>query len=170
MYLKTAKARRSGFTLVEILVVTFIVTIVSLGISNIFVVGKRAWFIGSTQIAVQEAARNAMHRMTQELTFSSPLQSDIGLDGDAITFCKPESVDGSGNITWSAPIQYSLNEGQILRTVDSQINVLANDISVLQFSPLGSRSIEVVVSAQKNTIDGRNIEYSLKSQVYLRNE
>ena len=116
MYLTTSRARRSGFTLIEIAVALFIVTIISLGIINIFVVGKRAWFIGSTQVTVQEAARNAIDRMVQELTFSSPLQANIGLDGDTITFRKPASVDAGGSITWSAPIQYSLNEGQILRS------------------------------------------------------
>ena len=172
MYLKRDKTRHSGFTLVEIMVVVVIVSIISAAVVCTFVVGKRTWFIGSTQVAVQQAARNAISRMTQELTFSSPLKipNFSTLSGDTIAFHKPASVNANGDITWSGTIQYSLNTGQIVRTMGGQTGVLANNITALQFTPLGSQIIGIGLTAQQYTLDGRDIKYSLNSQVYLRNE
>lgn len=170
MYLNRGRSKPSGFTLAEIMVVAAIVAIIAAAVICIFVAGKRTWFISSAQVATQQAARNAIDRMSRELIFSSPLEADIGTSGDTITFRIPASVGADGDITWTGTIQYSLNAGQIIRTMASQTDVLANNIQALQFSPLGSRGIELEVTAQKYTLDGRNIEYPLSSQLYYRNE
>ena len=168
---------RRGFSLIEFMIVLLIFSIIMGSVFSVMTVSKTSWYSGSTQIEVQQETRRGMDRMVKELRQTNPTKiTGVPANGtpyNSISF-RLSVVDANGNTTWSSTINYSLgglNNQQILRTENSQQEVLANNIINLQFERSVSTSnvLEINLLSQKSIILGHNIGTSLTSQIKLRN-
>lgn len=182
-YAPACRTGRQGFSLVEALVSVFIFSLLFAALFMVLYGGQASWYTADTQTEVNQKARRPVLTMVKELrqTRSSEI-IDVPADGNnynTITFKIPEDVDGDGDvidalgrIEWSGNINYSLNaDNQIIRTTPSGPLVLADNISSLQFMrPVGSSDvIQISVTAQKNTVWGRNLESTISSSFKMRN-
>lgn len=170
--------RDLGFTLVEIMIVVVIFTLLIGTIFTVLATGKTSFQIGNVRIELQQDLRRGMDWITEELRQSgSSTISGVPANGswyDTITFRIPVGVSG-GNIVWETDeIQYllgGLNNRQLLRKVDSDEKVLANNIISLEFSrqSLSSGIVEIALEAEKETVKGHLVEVDLDFKIKLRN-
>ena len=169
-------SKRTGFTLVELMVVVAIFTGIVLGIFGILSSGRRAWLTSEAQIDVHSFARQIMNTITTELSESAPGKVTIinfSTDEDSIIFQTPASFSG-GVVTWSDQIQYSLggiNGQQFVRTnlTTGQTETKGNYITALRFNQPDIDRIEIVLLLSTQSVIGDTVNMELDSQVSLRN-
>lgn len=137
---------RTGFTLIELMVVILIFSIIVAAIFGVLTMGRQSWQTGTTQVQLQQETRKAMDRMVKELRPANLIS--IGAGASSMTFKVPidydpedindpeypynddnDVLDVNGDIEWGAndrindrldwTIEYSLSisNGQILRKV-----------------------------------------------------
>lgn len=180
---KRRKRSLTGFSLIEILISTAILSLVILGILGILQFADMSWHSDMGLLDLQQAARQAMDGITREIRRVDPLRNvTMAIDGTNIQFYIPGYTDS---------ITYSLSNNQIIREHPSGTNrVLANDISSLSFCWMHadgscttsrdcaglcptSYSAQVQLRAGK-TVKQRALVFpiagSLTEQVRLRNE
>ncbi len=170
--------RKSGLSMVELMVAVIIFTIMAIGIYTILFVGQEFWLSSKTRVELQQEARRAMEKMINELRQAGDLSiSDVPADGtwrNTITFKTPSGV-AAGALTWNADsIQYSRGgvEGmQFLRTSAGVAQVIALDIQSLQFrrQVASPNILEISIQAQKATEKNKTINYTLNFNIRLRN-
>jgi len=172
-----------GFTLVEILVATVIMSIIMAALFMTLSVGQRSWFSGDAAIELRDQAARAIMTMDKELSVTATKGiNEISLKNvndtsNTITFHLPQDnnadgsvVDANGNIEWSGPIIYSLNaSNQIIRTFGGRTSVLANNIVTLQFRRTADRIIQVDITAQKTPRTGQQIQDKDQAIINMRN-
>ena len=173
--------RESGFTLVEILIATFLFVLVLMGIFSVLIVADMSWHSDMGLLDLQQQARFAMDGMVREIRQADPAQSVIiGSGGTSLEFYIANITDST-----ASPINYALSNSQILREHPTgATKVLANDVSTLSFcwahnatscdtTRSNSNSIQVQVRANK-TVRQRVLTFPslapLVEEVKLRNE
>jgi hypothetical protein len=190
IYLKSNK----GVGLIE-LAITMVIFLVLIGMlyaamnSNRVTVNE-----GQDMIKLQQETRKVIDRITRELTASRSALVTIPITNDSVTFQMPvdwdsdgDAVDASGLVEWGAEgnlswtIRYflgGLNNQQILRRVfnasgvqQGADTVVANDINLFQVTrqPAQPNRILINLTAQKNTLDQRVINFNSGEQILLRN-
>lgn len=171
---------RTGFTLIELMIVMLIFSIILGAMFAVMNMGKASWHSGDTQIQVQQEARKGMDRIVKELR-QTGTSTIIGVPADGnlyntITFRIPDEdgIDANGNIEWGNQIAYSLgglNGQQLLRTEGEGLEVLANRVVNLQFRRQATTPniVEITLQSQKTTIPGHLISATLNSQIRARN-
>lgn len=159
-----------GFTLVEVLVAVFIFSFISAAIFMVLLVGKASWYTGDVETELSQDMRRALTVMNSQLRqSSSSVVSDVPANDNyytSITFKVSEGVDAGGSVQWSEDINYSLNTNhQIISLKEGASSILANNITGLQFRrPSGNPDVvEIYITAQKNTAQGRTLEDSIVS-------
>ena len=167
-----------GFSLVEIIISTFISLVILGAIATVTITGKTCLQIGNVRTELQQDLRQAMDKILGELRQSgSFVIRGVPPDGswrNTINFRKPESVIG-GNMIWgSEEIQYLLggiNGRQLLREAGSEEKVLANNILSFQIRRQSATPdiIEIALKGRKITMRGFLIEANLNFQFKLRN-
>lgn len=168
--------------MLEILISVAIFVLIAAGIFVVFSAGGRIFEVGNVQVKIEQEARKAIVFMTRELRQSSAGQINLIQGGgqvSSVTFQVPQSVDAGGNISWGAPIQYSLgglNGKQILRLQGGNTTTLANDVIALNFDwPAASNVLNIGVIAEKTAFVGfsqsgnAKVTVALNGQVKLRN-
>jgi len=129
IHLKTK--RNKGFTLIETLMVIFILSIIAFVSTPAIRQGIDAWvFCMSTNDLVDEG-RLAMRRLTKELKLATSITE---MTSPAITFTRPGLADPVQFI-WSANVLY-----RRVLSVPVQDNILARDLSAFSFSYLKRNS------------------------------
>lgn len=115
-----ALARGAGFTLVEVMIVSFLFIIIMGGVLSILSVSRYSWYQTDVEIELQQDLRKAITRVTKELRESGfdsvgiamvAIQDGAGVNSsDILSFYVPvdydndgDIVDASGNIQWGAP-------------------------------------------------------------------
>jgi prepilin-type N-terminal cleavage/methylation domain-containing protein len=171
---------KKGFTLLEIIIVAFLFSIISVAIFSVLSAGRNSLSVGESQVSVQQACRNGLDAMAKELrqtsTTTIPNVPANGTNYATITFRIPTVIAAAG-ITWSSDIQYSLgglNGIQLIRTQSGNQKVLANNISSVSFSRATTNPniVNISLTAQKNTFPGftaRQSTITLAAKVKLRN-
>jgi Tfp pilus assembly protein PilW len=161
----------TGFTLLEILVATLILTFIVVGILAVLIVADMNWSFEMGLLDLQQQARQVMDGMTRELRQSKP-GYDITISGGSDITFKVVDVDNT--------INYSLNdENQIIRQhPPGTTKILAQNISELSFCCLGKANcqdcsgvevLKIKLTALK-TIRQRQLSFNLTEQVKIRNE
>jgi prepilin-type N-terminal cleavage/methylation domain-containing protein len=170
-----------GFTLVETLVSTAILTILFLAAFQIMDVGSRSWFGGDAVVELRQEIVKVFMKMELELKETRPAQVNLGAGqtSSSLTFKLPADnngdgtiLDSSGNMEWSGNITYALNGShQITRTASTGTTIVANDISSLQFSrPTSPNNIlQIDITASKTTATRRQIEDVDQIMIKMRN-
>jgi prepilin-type N-terminal cleavage/methylation domain-containing protein len=118
-----------GFTLIEVLISTVILSLLVAGIFAVLYVGDFSWRQDTALVDLQQKARLVMDAMLREIRASSPSQISITSEETKITFYRKGL---------SQPISYYLNNHQIIREYPPQTTrIIANDIDSLNFCCLG---------------------------------
>lgn len=166
--------RANGVTLVEIMVALSIFLLLFGGIVAALNISTQYWSSNKVRVELQQDLRVAMTRMSSELRQTSSSTNplviiDVPADGmpySQITFMIPTDVTDS-TVVWSAAILYSLSGTQLQRSG----TVIANNIQTLQFSRTDAAPdiIQISLTAQKDTMQGRTITNNLNFSVQLRN-
>jgi prepilin-type N-terminal cleavage/methylation domain-containing protein len=119
-----------GFTLIEIVVSTFILSLLIAGIFTVLYLGDLSWRQDLALLDLQQGSRLVMEGMSRELRGGKPSSISITLEGKKITF----SIKGL-----SQPISYYLNDdNQIVREYPpNTTKIIANNIENLDFCCLG---------------------------------
>ena len=149
-----------GFTLVEILVGLFILSVAIAGIYAVLNIGNMTYYIDMDFLDLQQNARRAMDLMVKELRESSPGDIQITAGGGHITF---DTLNELG-------IEYYFNtqDSQIIREYPpGATRILANNIETLNFN-LSGNLLDIQVTARR--AQRRDISFLLREQVRLRNE
>jgi len=168
-----------AFTLVELLAATLIMCIIIAAVSVAFSVGQSSWFTGDTAIELRAQTIQAVITMDKELSATRPSKINlaIGESNSTVTFYLPQDndadgivVDSLGDIEWSGAITYSLNaSNQIIRSLGENIRVLANDITNLIFTRTQDKLIQVDITAQATTPQGRQLQDVEQAIIKMRN-
>lgn len=89
----------SGFTLVELVVVTFVTVLLMAGLSNLFVSGLRTSKTTNNILSSQTQIHDALDRLEYEARCSS--QAALGGSGADVTLTLPsECIHATGTVTW----------------------------------------------------------------------
>jgi prepilin-type N-terminal cleavage/methylation domain-containing protein len=103
--------KKSGFSLMEMLVTMLIFGIMTVGTYGVFMSAQEFWVASKTQVELQQETRKAMQRMINELRQSGNLSiTNVPADGtwySTITFKTPSGVT-TGSITWNADTIHSI--------------------------------------------------------------
>lgn len=183
-----------GFTLVEILVASAILAAALGIIAGIYVSGLKVWDDARTMADLQAQARLAMNFMTAELRNATRISDqnpspelDIpsSPNNKHISFYLPEDrnndgliTDANGAIEWGRQvIQYQYIPGlrQLRRLENGAHRVLAEDVSDVQFidadidGSLPISEVRIILTLAKTTVKGRNLTFTLTSNVRLKN-
>lgn len=166
---KTPDLKVWGFTLAELLVAIFIFSIIFAAITALLTTGNRLWQADSVLAELQGKARLGMDLVTKELYGANIISPDIGLSASSISFQVPASVT-AGEIAWSSTVQYSVNNGRLLRSqAGTDDKVITDNLSSILFNHAESDLLKITLTLQKNTIFQKTLNVTLNAQVTLRN-
>ena len=151
------KNEQRGFTIVEVMVAVAISTMIIFGIFGIFQAGSEQTQFSQTKMTLEDSAREALYKMTQEIRQSAPSRITVGGSGDSLQIQVPDPsslVQGDYTVDWDSAhtIQYALGgtgNSQLLRT-DTATNltsVIANDVTDIQFVGNGSQPDIVTITS-----------------------
>ena len=107
--------KKSGFTLIEIMVVMAIFMIVISASYALLTSGRISWYSGDAKIQLQEDLRQSMDYMSSEISESAPTKLIVG--GSSITFQVPVDENGSGS--WQDTDTDGQNDYYLERTLDN---------------------------------------------------
>ena len=170
-----------GFTLVEILVSTVILTILILAAFQVMETGRSSWFTGDVSVQLRQEIIKTFMRMERELkeTRASQISLGSGASSSSLTFRIPQDnngdgtiLDAFGNVEWSGNITYAVNgSNQITRTASGLTTIIANNVINLQFtrpiSPVNILRIDITV--QKTSALGRIMQDTGQIMIKMRN-
>lgn len=167
-----------GMTLAEILLVTALFSVLMGACLMVLLSGSASWQTNSVQVQLQQELRISIEWIKEDLMESgSSVITDVPPDGNwynTITFKVSNGVSG-GNIVWSSQaIQYLLggaDSNQLQRKVGAQVKIIAQNIQALHFrrQVATPNLVEISLTAQKNTTEGRLMTTTVPFEVKLRN-
>lgn len=186
-YPRVLPAKREGFSLIETLVISFILVVVIAALSLVLNIGNFSNTISGAKLELQQDVRRASDWIINDLRQTSRMQLTV-LDqlgsripfvdlGDNEVFTDPifpicAGFDGS-NILWSSnQIGYTfdnLNQ-KITRTDSAQPNTWEfYNISNLEFRKIGLNLLRITISGEKIARGTIRPTLSLQEEVKLRN-
>lgn len=157
-----------GLTIVEIMVCVVIFSVLFVGIYGVLNVGNLSYLTDMNMMRLQQAARQSMQQLSLDLrNATNPVVTVIDASSDKITF---DTYGGSGISYYrdAADLNGDGITSQIIREYPAGTRkVIANDISLLKFTPVGSLvTINMTASCFMRL---RQLSYSLREQIRLRN-
>ena len=168
-----------GFTLIEILVASLIMSIIMGALFVSLSVGQNSWFNGDTAIELRSQTIRSIMTIDKELSATRPSKINlaIGAASSTITFYLPQDnngdgsvVDSAGDIEWSGAITYSLNgSNQIVRSSGGASRIIGINIGTLQFTRTGNRIIQVDITARKSSLSKRQMQDTEQAIIKIRN-
>jgi type II secretory pathway pseudopilin PulG len=181
-----------GFTIVEVLVSTGIISLLIITAFVLLDVGRASWFTGDVHTELRREIIRAFMSMEREIRETRPVSGgpsarinlNYGETSNSISFQIPQDsndsdttiLDSLGDIEWSGNITYSLNgSNEIIRTdPDSSTRVLARGITGLGFSrdrtpDLPNDLLIINITAQKASGMGKLATETGQLIVRLRN-
>jgi prepilin-type N-terminal cleavage/methylation domain-containing protein len=190
----TKTRARSGFTLVETMVVTTILVSISL-ITTLWLNGiSDLWWTTSVQSQLRTFAQQGVSRAVAELRTGtrtgagSPPNATIPAspNNTSITFYVPTDndangtiIDAFGNIEWNTVnavvISYNAGTRQLQRTQNGATTILANDVEAVTFedvtinNTLNNNEVRINMTLQRTTPQRRVLTANAVEVVKLRN-
>lgn len=176
---------KKGYTLVEIMIVTFILAFLIGGIFMVLSSGKPTWGLSESRAALQLELRKTMMRISDDLrqTSINETYTDAGLTTQfpsggtysAIYFKVPQSISNvTGAVIWEPnPVSYTRSNNTIIRDDGTSQIEIASNITAMDFIRLANDVIEIVLSGRKViTVEhgySATVEANLTSAVAARN-
>jgi len=160
------------------MVVVVIFSFIMAGVYGMTLLGDAYWQVNRVKIEIQQDLRKALDWMINDLRQAGD-ESIIDVPADdawypSITFKLPDSVV-NGILVWETDtIRFArggTDSSQIQRIKGTDTRILAQNVQSLQFRRLSAApdTLEVAMTAQKNSTNGRPISYQLDFQIELRN-
>lgn len=172
---------RRGFTFVEILISMAIVAGMSLVLIATLRSGQQSWQVEEARMSVSLELRRSVDAMSRELANTQMGRVQF-LDGNRrVVFQVPEDLNGDGTVLDSAgTIEWSPNTvtyalggvdgNQVIRTQGAATRVLANGVTTLSFTPQGSETVQISVTARRGATTGDfPNQGTLTTRVHVRN-
>lgn len=163
--------RNDGFSLIELMLVTVLMSIFSLFIVNLTILSRHAYEIQLSSTHVRDEAKRGIESMLKELRQTSLINGVTITNGDTIDFTIPNQVSPAGIQSWRA-IRYAFDapNQQIVRTEGgANLSVLARQIQALQFARANNVVTATVTTADTTSTDGFATSARLISQITMRN-
>ena len=181
----------SGFTLIELIIVTAIMSIFSIFLVNLVMTTQKAWSIENTSVPVRGDAKRTIEVIARELREGDPsAYSGITIGGSgtsqSITFYVPRTVSQSAITSWRKILfshdstnkdvsrrmridnsAFAYTDSCTQHNTDSCTTVARNVIS-LQFSQ-SNNVVTATVGTSKTTTEGIALQTTISSQIRLRN-
>ena len=174
----SGKKYSKGFTLIETLVTTSILSLLFGACLMILLSGSDSWQVNNARVQMHQELRKAADWMKEDLIEGGiSTITNVPADGNSyttITFKTSNGISG-GNIVWSTDtIQFLLggtNNNELQRKSGSTTKVLAQNIKSLQFKRQASTPsvVEISLQAEKNTFRGIVVTVNMNSKVQMRN-
>jgi len=176
-----------GYTLVEILVATGILVVVTFIMSVSLLQGNRLQRSADIHSELQLTGMRVMDLMVAELRTAtrlatvSPPNIYIYPEGKVIAFYLPVQgvVDSSGNTAWDtgSPVEYQFvpDKNQLCRIQGGNSRILANNVSAVSFDDISTdtslhiNEVKIQLSLEKVVYQGTNASASFVAAVKLRN-
>jgi prepilin-type N-terminal cleavage/methylation domain-containing protein len=175
---------KKGYTLVEIMVVMFILATIAGGIFMVMSSGRQTWDISETRTALQLELRKTMLRISDDLKQSSVNQTFIdsglttnfptGVSYQAIYLKVPQGISNTtGAIEWnSSSISYALVNNIVTRADGAGALNISSNITGMNFTRIANDVFQIRLSGQKvKAVEHGNITINatLDSAVAVRN-
>ena len=173
-----------GYTLVEVMVVMFILSVLAGGIFMALSSGRQSWDISEARTALQLELRKALLRISDDLKQSSMNRTFIdpglttnfptGVAYQAIYFKVPQGIsNATGAIEWnSSSISYALVNNTVTRADGAGALNIASNIAGMNFTRIANDVFQIRLSGQKvKAVEHGNatIDATLDSAVAVRN-
>ena len=173
--MKTKKRKaNAGLSLIEVMVVSGLLTFFSIFLVSLIVVSQNAWIIQNNAVPVRAEAKRTMESMIKELREGDPSAAGgvviAGTNDSQITFEVPDEVSQTGISSWRQ-IQFSYDQGdqEVVRTESGTDTTIGRNVQSLQFVLADSDTITITLGTQRTTAGGTVLQATLTSQVKLRN-
>ncbi|MBE0478577.1 prepilin-type N-terminal cleavage/methylation domain-containing protein [Candidatus Aerophobetes bacterium] len=155
--------RKAAFTLPEVLIATFILSFLILGLYFIFDKSHSAWEKGDVRLEQYQKIRGCLETMTKELkaTFINPADSSLVFKGkkeDVLFFCSTNLPHEKGEYDLKK-VNYQLANSKLIRKVKSNLSspltpsattILASEIDELTFSYYDGKKWHPEWDSEKN--------------------
>ena len=186
--------RARGFTFLEFLIVSSVLTIISGALAEFTIQNVQFQILSQVQGDLRTTGHVAMDQMVTELRHAtraaagSPpnLTIPASPNNTSLTFYLPADLDGNGfiidaagNIEWvtGTPIQYQYDAGtkQLRRIAGGATRVLANDVTQAVFKDrtidgsLNPDEVSIQLTLQRVTSNGRSVSTTVSALVKSRN-
>ena len=153
------RRQKRGYTIVEAVISTLILSFVLLGVYGVLEVGNTLTTNDNVLLEMQQQARNTMDRIVREVRASSARTiTVVDANSDRITFTTPAA----------AGIQYYRSGTNLVREYPSGTLVkVANSIAYLKFT-VSASLLNISLRADKTTY-GKTVSFALVENVRFRN-
>ncbi|OIO35727.1 MAG: hypothetical protein AUJ74_05065 [Candidatus Omnitrophica bacterium CG1_02_44_16] len=173
-----------GYTLVEIMVVMFILAVLAGAVFMVMSSGRQIWDTSEARTALQLELRKTLLRISDDLKQSSVNQIfiDAGLTTEfptgtayqAIYFKVPQGISNStGAIEWnSSSISYTLVNNIVTRADGAGALKISSNIAGMNFTRIANDVFQIRLSGQKvKAVEHGNvtIDATMDSAVAVRN-
>ena len=166
--------KKTGFTLLELIIAIVFFTIFAGVVFWTFVVGLRVWGSGMNRAYIRQDANLAIERMVREL---SQAKSFTIAQADQVKF--DADIDNDGTVE---TVTFAISDGSLERTVDGTTTVLTSDLQTVEFSyrdlndaamafPItGNDRDNIRVIVMFLTLNEGKETFTLSSSAYARNQ
>lgn len=165
--------KNKGFTLVELMVVTVLLSVVSLFLVTMTMVSRIAWEMQFSSILMRNEAKKAMETVAKELrqtSLSNPNGVVISPDTTGINFAVPNVVSQASIVSWR-PVEFSYDAAnqQLIRTENgANATTLARQVQSMQFTRINN-VVTATIQTGGTTPRGTPISSLQTVQATMRN-
>ena len=189
LYLRAGRTKKKGFSLIEVLVVSLILGVLTAGLLMTLTIGDRSSTISSAKADLQAKVRMIADMITRDVRQTKP--SEINNNGPWVNHIKFRLVSGfsivNGGFTFYPDYieyVYDVNTRQLTRNIiDASNNLIrsttfdnitstrfCNDVNIdLGGGAIVDRKLIVTISAQSQA-NRLTLNFSLTEEVKIRNE
>jgi len=185
LYLRAGRAKKRGFTLVEVLVVGFILSVIISGLLMTLIIGDRSISISSAKADLQAKVRLILNMIIREVRQTKP--SEIDSNGPRVDHIKFRPVSGfdivTGLLTFSPDYieyVYNVNTRQLTRNKigNNPQSTTFDNITATRFrsdvaEDLGPGTIDeklIITITAQGQANRLTLNFSLTEEVKIRNE
>ena len=191
LYPRALRLNKSGFTLVEVLVIAFILCIIFAALFTTLTIGESSNAITSAKVDLQAKVRTIMDTIVKDVRQTNI--NEININSPSANHIKFKKVVGINNTTGSyeladSYIEYSYDSassslsrnelnsgGSVLKTVtfDNISQSPFYSTSGIPLAPGGivsSKKLYIIIAATSQVRGNLTLSFSLREQVKIRNE
>ncbi len=155
----------TGFTLIELMVSTLLLTFIIGALIAVFNMGRNVYDSHEGMLDMQRIVRHSIEGMIRELRQSRAADINIGGGGATISFVVPISIDP---LTNSSAIQYYVDaNNQLIREHPiGTLQVLAVNVDSVNFT-LNGNMLDIVVQATI-PLKQQDLTFTVRERISLR--
>jgi len=153
---------KSGFTLVEAMVVVLLSAMVIGGIYTTLLIGNSSWENYEAAVTVQQEARRAVAFIARDMRTATNLTVKYSADSLAATFNHPQ--DGAVRYSW---LRHGEPPGQLLRQDKNGSRIIGKYISAFVISE-SRDAVSCSITTSRVSRQGKELNFALSHRVAKR--